>query len=144
VTEEREALERFLAGDPQPPSEYAWWQDWLDMIRDLNRQGKQIARVRVLAEPPSGYQRWECWGDRWHADAGERISYLPRSRALTAGLPLEDWWLFDSSRLVLMRLDAEGALTASELVTEPGSVSRYCALRDLAIRHARPAGELAA
>jgi hypothetical protein len=141
VTEEREAFEGFVAGAPRPPSEYAWWQEWLDMIRDLNRRGRRIERVRVLAEPPSDYQRWECWGDRWHGEAGEHISYLPRSEALAAGLPLEDWWLFDSSRLVLMQFNAEGTLTASELNTEPETVSRYCELRELAIRRAPPACE---
>ncbi len=48
-----------------------------------------MQRVRVLAEPPTTYQRWLLWGDRWHAEAGEQISYLPGSHAMAIGLPLD-------------------------------------------------------
>ena len=56
--------------------------------RRLTREGKRISRVRVLAEPPSDYQRWELWAAPWHSQAGERIRYMPRSRAERIGLPL--------------------------------------------------------
>lgn len=144
VAAEREALDRFIAGEPQPPSAFGWWQEWLDMIRGLAQQGKTVERVRVLAEPPSTYQRWETWGDRWHTEAGERISCLPRSQALAVGLPLEDWWLFDSTRLVLMRFDDEGGAMSHQLVTDPQVVAQHCGWRDLALRHARTAGVTAA
>jgi hypothetical protein len=144
VSEERDALKRFAAGSPLPPSEYDWWQEWLDVIRDLTGQGRRVERVRVLSEPPSVYQQWECWGDKWHIDAGERISYLPRSKALAIGLPLQDWWLLDSARLIIMRFDSGGALTGRELVTEPQAVEQHRAWWRLAVRDARPAGELAA
>lgn len=144
VAEEREALAGFIAGHPRPPSAYRWWQDWLDMIRGLAQQGKTVERVRVLAEPLTTYQQWESWGDRWHTEAGEQISYLSRSQALGVGLPLEDWWLFDSTRLVQMRFDDEGAAMGQQLVTDPQVVARHCSWRDLALRHARAAGETAA
>jgi hypothetical protein len=144
VGEERDALNRFAAGSPLPPSEYGWWQEWLDMIRDLTQQGKQIERVRILSEPPGVYQRWESWGDRWHATAGERISYLPRSKALAIGLPLQDWWLLDSARLIILRFDSAGALTGRELVTDAQAVEQHSAWWRLAVRNARPARELAA
>lgn len=144
VTEERDALERFAAGSPLPPSEYGWWQEWLDMIHDLTRQGKRVERVRVLSEPASLYQRWECWGDKWHLDAGEHISYLPRSRALEIDLPLQDWWLLDLARIVVMRFDAGGELTGRKMVTEPQAVAQHREWWRIAVRNARPARELAA
>jgi hypothetical protein len=144
VTEERDALERYAAGAPLPPSEYGWWQEWLDMIRDLTQQGKRIERVRVLSEPPGAYQQWECWGDKWHTDAGERIRYLPRSRALAIGLPLQDWWLLDSAQLIIMHFDPGGVLTGQDLVTEPQAIGQHRAWWTMAIRNARPAGQLAA
>ena len=79
---ERADFERFLAGPPTPPPQLDWWQPWLEQIARLTRDGKHIARVRVLAEPPTAYQRWEIWAAPWHAQAGEDIRYLPRrSRA---------------------------------------------------------------
>src|SRR5215469_748809 len=90
---ERADFERFLAGRPAPPPDLDWWRPWLDQIRQQTGEGKTIARVRVLTEPPSDYQRWELWAARWHADAGEQIRYMPRNRAEALGLPLDhDWW----------------------------------------------------
>ena len=60
-------FERFLAGNPVPPPQVDWWRPWLDQIAELTQQGKRIGRVRVLAEPPSDYQRWELWAAPWHA-----------------------------------------------------------------------------
>src|SRR5215469_1206627 len=100
---ERADFQRFLAGNPRPPSEVDWWQEWLDQIRQLRQDGKTIARVRLLAEPMTDYQRWAQWCDPWHAEAGEEIRYMPRSRAAGIGLPLAaDWWLLDETRLIIM------------------------------------------
>jgi hypothetical protein len=89
-------LRLFLDGRPVPPPEIGWWRPWLDQIAELTRQGKQVARVRVIGEPPSGYQRWQLWSLPWHAAAGEQITYLTRLPLLRqrsvcdtgAGLPV--------------------------------------------------------
>ena len=80
-------FEQFLAGQPVPPPEVSWWRPWLDKISAMARQGKRVGRVRILAEPPTDYQRWELWAARWHADAGEQIGYLSHSQAIALGLP---------------------------------------------------------
>lgn len=126
VTEEREALEQFSRGDPQPPSEYGWWQEWLDLVAWHTAHGRTMQRVRVTSEPPTTYQRWLAWGDRWNAKAGERISLVPRSRAVLATLPLDaDWWLFDDERVVVMRFSDSGELARTTLITDPAVVGSY-------------------
>jgi hypothetical protein len=137
---EQAAYQQFLDGHPQPPSEVGWWQDWLDQIRQQARDGKTISRVRVLAEPPTRYQQWEQWTDPWHADAGERILYLPRSRAEAIALPLAcDWWLLDEQRLITMQFTPDGEIAGKELHTDPGTITTYLTWRDLAVRNATPA-----
>jgi hypothetical protein len=49
---ERDDFQRFLDGRPTPPPLVGWWQPWLEQIARFGREGKTIARVRVLAEPP--------------------------------------------------------------------------------------------
>lgn len=138
-------FQRFLAGTPAAPPEVSWWRPWLDDMQSLTRQGKRIGRVRVLAEPPSDYQRWEIWATPWHAAAGEAIAYMSRSRAQGLGLPLDDdWWLFDDERLLLMRFDASGRIAGKVLVTDPDIIVRHCAWRDVAVRNAISAEETAA
>jgi len=142
---ERADFERYLAGDPVPPPEAGWWRPWLDQVSRLTASGKSISRVRVLDEPPTGYQRWMLWAAPWHAEAGERMDYIPRSRAAAIGLPLEnDWWLLDGERLIVMRFSGTGEIAGKTLITGPGPAAAYGAWRDLAVRNATPAAELAA
>src|SRR5262249_31436785 len=100
---EREDFDRFLAGAPVPPPEVTWWRPCLEQTSRKPRQDKRTSRVRLLADPPSDYQRWELWAAPWHAAAGEQIGYLTRRRAAELALPLAgDWWLLDDTRLILM------------------------------------------
>jgi hypothetical protein len=111
----------------------------------LTRQGKRRARVRVLDEPPTDYQRWLVWTSPWYAAVGEDIRYLTRSRAARIGLPLrEDWWLLDDNRVIVMRFTEEGEIAGDVLITDPAAVASYRTWRDLAIAHAIPATQLPA
>lgn len=144
---ERMDFEKFLSGGPlTEPPEVDWWRPWLDMVADRTAAGKRVGRVRVLAEPPTDYQRWVVWGGQWNCRAGEDIRYIPRVRAQEIGLPLhQDWWLFDSSKLVILQFNQHDQLTALETITDPDVVGRHCEWRDLAVRNSSPIdGELAA
>jgi hypothetical protein len=142
---ERADFERFLAGTPTPPTEVDWWRPWLDEIASLTDTGKRIGRVRVLAEPPTDYQRWEMWAAPWHARAGERIGYLNHSRAQEIGLPLDcDWWLLDDERVILMWFTSTGSIYDRELLDDPGKVARFIEWRDLAVQHATTAEHVTA
>ena len=135
----------FLRGAAQPPPEVSWWRPWLEQIRHLTREGKTVSRVRILAEPPSDYQRWELWAARWHSAAGEHISYMPRSRAREVRLPtLHDWWLLDDERVILMWFTETGGISHKTLSDDPRIVGRHREWRDLAVRNATPAEEIAA
>lgn len=145
MTYERDAFQRFLDGQPLPPSGLPWWQAWLEEMKELTRQGKRIGRVRVLSEPPSDYQRWELWGTAWHIEAGEEIRYMSRRRAEQIGLALDyDWWLFDDERLIITRFTAAGEIAEKSLITDPGVIARHREWRDLAVRNATTAEKFAA
>ena len=137
VTGEDEALGEFAEGRPRAPREFGWWRDWLDLVAGHTSAGKTMERVRILAEPPTTYQRWLLWSDRWHTEAGERISCLPRSHAVQAGLPLaDDWWLFDGTLVTVMRFTPAGEPHGLQLITDPSKVRPYCQWRDVALRQA--------
>lgn len=144
VNDERAALDQFAQGHPQPPGDYPWWQEWLDLVAGHTAHGRIVQRVRVLAEPPTTYQRWLLWGDRWHAEAGEQISYLSSRQAMAIGLPLDtDWWLFDSDQVAVMRFAAGGAPAGIDLLTSEHAVRPYRGWRDLALTHSIAAGSAA-
>lgn len=137
--DEQDTLTRFLAGCPEPPTAVDSLRAWFDQTAEATRQGKRIERVRVHDDPPTDYQRWERWIDRWNTDAGESIRYLTRKRAHEIGLLPDagnvDWWLLDSNRLIMMRFDRHGLRIEDELVTDPAVVVQACTWRDLAIHH---------
>jgi hypothetical protein len=135
LNDEQADFDRFLAGSPTAPPEMAWYRPWVDQVKTWTSEGKTIGRVRVLAEPPTDYQRWLLWGARWFASIGEEIRYMNSGTAHRIGLPLKDWWLLDDERVIVMHFTAEGEISGKELVTDRESVESYCALRDLAIEN---------
>lgn len=142
---EAETFARFLAGSPVPPPELGWWRPWLDQITRMTAEGKQFSRVRVVDEPPSDYQRWMIWTGRWNIEAGERISYLPRSMARQLAIPMGyDWWLLDDERLIMMRYTESGEIAGKELITDAGVIARHLGWRDLAVLNAMSAEAAAA
>jgi hypothetical protein len=98
-----------------------------------------MERVRVQEDPPTDYQRFERWLDQWNIPAGEVMRYMTLQRAREAGLlpaaGVNDWWLLDSARLIVMRFDGSGCRIASELVTDPARVLQACQWRDLAVHY---------
>lgn len=132
-------VERFAAGDRTPPN----WDYWCGRVAAARLAGKRIERVRVFEDPPTIYQEWLRWASRLTAEAGEDIRYMTRRQAFEVGLlpsagGLDDWWLFDSSRLMVMRFDEVGHLLTSEIVDDPERVAEACTWWDLAFRHSIP------
>lgn len=138
--EEQGPLRRFLAGEP-PDDE--WFMDWYDAVVRFAEAGKRMERVRVVSEPPSEYTRFGIDLARLlNVPAGEDIRYLPRRRAEALGLPDEDFWLLDSSRVLTLRFDGD-VLLGAELITDPAAVVQRAGWRDAAWHYAVRVGEYA-
>jgi len=136
VDYEEDLLSRFRAGEAQlsDPAKDAW----VALVRNAVAAGKQMRRVHVVAEPLSEYVRYEL---TWYADsvaAGEDVRILPVTSAADwpAGLPREDYWLFDSRDLWVMNYDQDGRFLHAELVTDEAQVVVHNYWRDLAVHHA--------
>jgi hypothetical protein len=138
---EREQFDKFLAGDPEPPTEQEGLRAWFEQIRRQVADGKRIERVRIVDEPPTDYQRWTRYVDKWNIDAGEVVHYLGRRRAHEIGLlpaaGKDDFWLFDDVRLMTMVFNEQGRRISSELITEGERVQQARRLQHLAVRSAR-------
>jgi len=144
IGEEHDDYVKFLQGIPRMPDQVGWWKQYLDQVAGRARQGRTRSRVRVLAEPPTDYQRWLLWADPWYAAAGETIGYLGRRKAYELGLPDADWWLLDDERAVILAFDDDGHIEQRTLVAGPGLIAKYRLWRDLAVRFSVPAAQIAA
>jgi hypothetical protein len=135
---EHDTVARFLAGQPQPPTEVPELREWFNQVEALTSAGKSIRRVRVQEDPPTGYQQWERWIDQWNTDAGEHITYLTRQQARDLGLLPDagdtDWWLLDDTLLILMRFASDGSRVSTETTVDPDLIAQARAWRDLAVQ----------
>jgi hypothetical protein len=129
VPYENESLRRFLAGEPD---DLPWMQSWLDMLRAAAAAGRRFARVRVVSLPLTDYSRFGVWCAQFTNAAGEDIRYLTRDHAQAAGLPGEDYWLFDSRKLVRMHFDEADHFLGGEIIEDPAGIVRANYWRDAA------------
>jgi hypothetical protein len=126
---EQEPMRRFLAGEPP---EDGWFRDWYEAVEQMATEGRRMARVRVVSEPHSDYTRFGLdLASRLNVPSGEDIRYLPRVRARELDLPEEDFWLLDSSAVLILHFDGD-LLLGAELVTNPAEVLKHRHWRDTA------------
>lgn len=140
VPEEDKLYPAFLRGErPQPVDLSPDLGEWFRRVSEHTKQGKRVERVRVQQDPPTDYQRFERWLDRWNLKAGEVMRYLTQQQAHEIGLLPEagnvDWWLLDNERMILIHFDSQGHPVRYELSTDRTAVDLARGWRNLAVRH---------
>jgi hypothetical protein len=117
------------------------WADWLTLVKEATGRGVKVRRARIVSEPVSKYIRFEhevTYG--LNIAAGEEVRWLPRRKATGIALPGNDFWLFDSSLLLVNHFDGEGEWLDPELSTDPHEIklcaSAFEGVWDLGIPHA--------
>ncbi|MFZ3570613.1 DUF6879 family protein [Streptomyces sp. BH097] len=112
--------------------------EWSRLMRSQTSAGKTVGRVRVVDNPPTVGQRFLFADAPRNAAAGEDMRYLWREEADDRNLPREDFWIFDSRLVAVLRFDEVDVLHGAEIITEPAEVNRYVQLRDIASHEAVP------
>lgn len=135
--EEAEPYARWKAGQPD---DYVWCAAWLEQLRAATTAGKQFARVRVLHDPLTDYQRWGLTIAPGNVAAGEEIRVLGDDQAHAHGLPDYDFLMVDD-RLVARMIFTDNRFVGAEVTTDPGTVARHRAWQDLAQQHSIPINE---
>lgn len=129
-------FQRWLAGAEPDDS---WAESWVDTVSTATANGRRIQRVRVLADPPSNYQRFaRDFALRRNIPAGEDIRVLDVGQAAQLGLPEADFWLFDDEHLVRMHFTQDDAFERARLLTDPVVVDQYRSWAQRAWDHAVP------
>jgi hypothetical protein len=118
--------------------------DWCTNIRRQTSAGKYVGRVRVVDSPPTEGQLFLLSYARCNAATGEDVRNLWREDAVRVHLPSEDFWVFDSRLVAVLRFDDEDVFHDVEVITEPAEVLRYCQARDAAVHASIPYDQFAA
>jgi hypothetical protein len=112
VPQEKEAVRRFLAGEPVTREAT---QPWFDRIKAYVADGRSVGRVHVVTRPLTDYLLFEFAHYRHNVEAGEAVRILDVTDRPN---PLEgapDFWMFDRSRVVLMHYEPDGTQISREL-----------------------------
>jgi hypothetical protein len=141
VSYEIEPYRAFLAGRARPRDEAK--SAWVAMLEYAAAAGKTVQRVHLVNEPLTDYLRYELeWSYPPNVKAGEDIRILPASETPVPSLgtlgTLDDYWLFDSSDLWVMRYDREGRFEYIRQVSDPGAIVSHAYWRDAALHWAIP------
>jgi hypothetical protein len=101
----------------------------------------KVRRARIVSEPVSKYIRFEYEvTNGLNIAAGEEVRWLPRRKATGVALPGNDFWLFDSSLLLVNHFDGEGEWLEPSLSTAPQDIklcaSAFETVWELGIPHA--------
>ncbi|MBO0852218.1 MAG: hypothetical protein J2P18_00445 [Nocardia sp.] len=115
-------LVRFLNNEPD---DYAWFQPWLDLVKETTGRGVAVNRARVVTEPHNDYTRYAKHVARLNVEAGEDVRYLPRHRIDSTELTREDWWMFDDSVVSFSMFEPgeHGKWLGGGVTTDPGVVT---------------------
>ena len=123
---EAAALQRFLDGQTEDPEYVASRSGWLEeTIKPAVAAGKRFQRVRLVADPPTDYQRFGLRNCRDNVAAGEDMRYLTRPDADRLDLPDHDFWLFDDKRLVLLWFTPNNRLLGGQVVADEDVVDQH-------------------
>ncbi|MFJ3906178.1 DUF6879 family protein [Streptomyces sp. NPDC090025] len=118
--------------------------DWCRNISAQTATGKYVGRVRVVDSPPSEGQRFLLSYARCNAATGEDVRAVWRAEADAALLPAEDFWVFDSRLVAVLRFDDHDVFHDVEIITEPSEVLRHVQIRDAAVAVSVPYDAFAA
>jgi hypothetical protein len=127
VAEEVEPLRKWRAGEPD---DYAWVQEWHQLIKSATAAGKTVSRARVVTEPVTEYVRFEHAMARFNVAAGEQLYWVPRQRTAGIRFPEHDFWLLDEQLVAFNVFAPDGSSFAAKVVTDPATVELCRTVRD--------------
>lgn len=112
VPQEEAAIRRFLAGEPVRREAT---QPWFDRVKAYVASGRRVGRVHIVTQPLSDYLRFEFEHYRHNVEAGEAVRILDVTSRPNPLAGVQDFWMFDHSRVVLMHYASEGTQISREL-----------------------------
>lgn len=93
--------------------------------------------MHVITRPLSDYLRFEFAAYHYNVRAGEEVHILDLADKPNPGLPNQDFWMFDESKVVRMDYAEDGTQLGRELL-EGVDPAPYVEWKRLALEHAEP------
>jgi hypothetical protein len=138
VTSSAAHLEMRDSYTPSDPVFLAWqsgqvddlaerYRGWVDLVGTASARGVDFRRARIVSEPITDFIRHEYeLASVMNVPAGERVRWLPRTRASDLALPGNDFWLLDGRLVRFGYFTGDGELLGHEVTDDPATV-KLCA-----------------
>lgn len=120
-------------GDPGVSDDSPWQTE----VRHYRKTGRWIGRVHVITRPLTDYLRFEFACYQYNVRAGEEVHILDLTDKPSPGLPNQDFWMFDESKVVRMDYAEDGTQLGRELL-EGVDPAPYVEWKRIALQHAEP------
>ncbi|GAB3484404.1 DUF6879 family protein [Amycolatopsis cihanbeyliensis] len=134
VAKEWDEFQRFLATGEFDVSDH---EPWLKRVRHFRATGRWIGRVHVITSPLTDYLRFEFAAYPHNVRSGEEVHVLDLADQSNPGLPDQDFWMFDDSKIVRMDYAEDGTQLGRELL-EDVDPAPYVEWKRIALEHAEP------
>jgi hypothetical protein len=147
VPADEERQRAFHAGEPLPPPRQGKLDD-LRVISDLRQSGRQVGRVHIVDQPPSGYVRYELAVYAENVAAGEDVRIADRSvhpelEALTLDFAIFDAGTADAA-VVLFDYDSDGRILGYSIPRDRKTIDRCQEQYSLALARSVSLGDFMA
>ncbi|MBC9718988.1 hypothetical protein H9Y04_41325 [Streptomyces sp. TRM66268-LWL] len=136
VPQEADEIAAFLAGERIDLHAYMETDEYVADLRRVRTEGKSKGRVHIVTRPLSDYLAYEFMYYLPHSRAGEDIRILDVTDRENPLDGVEDFWLFDTSEVVLMNYAPDGTQISRELFE--GDVSPYLEYQRIALAESVP------
>ncbi|GGK34427.1 hypothetical protein GCM10010124_28790 [Pilimelia terevasa] len=102
-----------------------WMRPWLDNVRRLADEGKNLRRLKVVSTPVSEYHRWVHAGVPEIIAHGEETRWCDRKRVSHLAFPGNDFYVLDRKSVMFLHFAGDGPLNLFT-VTEAPHVVQLC------------------
>ncbi len=113
---------------------------WLIRVREFRASGRSLRRVHLVTQPLSDYLRYEFAAYAYNIEAGEEIRIFDVTNGHNPLAGVQDFWMFDDARVVLMHYRSDGTHTGRELL-ESADLDQYRHWKEIALSHSVPFAE---
>lgn len=135
VPQETAEIAAFRAGKRIDPVTYS--SPYTEELRRLRGEGKRKGRVHIVTRPLSAYLQFEF--SRYytpHVHAGEDIRILDVTERENPLPDVQDFWMFDRTKVVLMHYESDGTQVCRELYE--GDPARFVEYQRIAVAESVP------
>lgn len=130
VESSKKSFEDYRQGKPINTDEIPGYKDWFSRIETKKKQGVKVINLQVVTLPLNDYTRYAVEAILpINSRAGQESYFVERANVANKVSGFQDFWMFDSEKVLLMDYDKKGRFLGGRILTDPPSIAKYRGLK---------------